>query len=114
MSDCLFCGIVAGTVPATIVKRDDDAVAFRDINPGAPTHVLVVPTTHVASAAELTEEHDHIWARVLHLAQEVARDEGLEKGGYRLVCNVGRGAGQSVDHLHLHVLGGRQLSWPPG
>ncbi len=114
MSDCLFCGIVAGTVPATMVRRDDDVVAFRDVNPQAPTHILVIPTEHVGSAAELTPAHDRTWARLLHAAQAIAESENLEADGYRLVVNVGRNGGQTVDHLHIHLLGGRQMTWPPG
>jgi histidine triad (HIT) family protein len=114
MSDCIFCGIVAGSVPATIVRRDDDVVAFRDVNPQAPTHILVIPAEHVASAAELTPAHDHTWARLLHVAQSIADEEDLDGAGYRLVVNVGRHGGQTVDHLHVHLLGGRQMTWPPG
>ena len=114
MSDCIFCGIVAGTVPASLVRRDDDVVAFRDVNPQAPTHILVIPAEHLVSAAELTPAQDHIWARLLHVAQSIADDEGLDADGYRIVVNVGRHGGQTVDHLHLHLLGGRQMTWPPG
>ena len=110
---CLFCGIVAGRVPATIVHSDDGTVAFRDVNPQAPTHLLVVPRRHVpgASAVEATAG---VWAALMTAAARVARAEGLGEGGYRLVVNTGPDAGQSVPHLHVHVLGGRALSWPPG
>jgi histidine triad (HIT) family protein len=116
MSDpnCIFCGIVAGTIPATLVHRDDDVVAFRDLNAQAPVHVLVIPTQHVTSAAELTPAHDRIWARLLHVAQQIAEAEDLDADGYRLVVNVGRNGGQTVEHLHVHLLGGRQMTWPPG
>jgi histidine triad (HIT) family protein len=114
MSDCIFCGIVAGTVAANEVRRDEHTVAFRDINPQAPTHILVIPTEHVVSAAELTPAHDHLWARLLHVAQSIADEEGLDGDGYRLVVNIGRNGGQTVDHLHVHLLGGRQMTWPPG
>ena len=114
MSDCLFCSIAAGNVPATIVHEDDLVVAFRDINPQAPTHVLVIPREHVASAAVLTSSHDPLWSRLLHASQRVAEAEGIVEAGYRVVTNVGRDGGQTVDHLHLHVLGGRPMSWPPG
>lgn len=115
MADCLFCRIVAGEVPATIVKRSEDAVAFRDIDPRAPTHVLVIPTRHVAAVREVRDvEGEAMLGRVLRFAAEVATDEGLDAGGYRVVTNTGGDAGQSVDHLHFHVLGGRRLSWPPG
>ena len=112
MSDCLFCRIAAGTVPATIVHSDDDVVAFRDVDPKAPTHVLVTPREHLASAAELTPAHDALWARMLHVAQDVAQADG--RSDYRIVVNVGPQAGQSIEHLHLHVLGGRPMDWPPG
>jgi histidine triad (HIT) family protein len=114
MTDCAFCGIVSGRIPSTIVHRDDEVVAFRDVNPQAPTHVLVVPVEHIASAVELTPAHDRIWARLLHVAQQVAEGDGVDRDGYRLVVNVGRNGGQTVDHLHLHLLGGRQMTWPPG
>lgn len=112
--DCLFCRIADGTVPATIVHSDDEVVAFRDINPQAPTHVLVIPREHIASAAELTPAQDHLWGRLLHVAQSVADDEGQTDAGYRLVTNVGRNGGQTVLHLHLHLLAGRRMTWPPG
>ena len=114
MSDCLFCDIVAGTVPATLVRRDDDVVAFRDINPQAPTHVLVVPTEHIESAADLTPAQDQLWGRLLHVAQSIAESEGIDAGGSRLVAHVGSDGGQTVGHLHVHLLGGRQRTWPPG
>ena len=116
MSDdtCLFCRIAAGTLPATIVHSDDEVVAFRDINPQAPTHVLVIPREHIASAAELTPAQDTLWGRLLHVAQSIADDEGQTEAGYRLVTNVGRNGGQTVPHLHLHLLAGRRMTWPPG
>lgn len=113
MSDCLFCAIAAGDIPANRVHEDEHVVAFRDINPQAPTHILVIPREHITSAAEVTEAQDATWALLLHVAQALARDEGLVDG-WRLVTNVGRDAGQSVDHLHLHLLGGRAMGWPPG
>jgi histidine triad (HIT) family protein len=113
MSDCLFCGIVEGTVPADVVHRDDAVMAFRDINPQAPTHVLVIPRKHVASAHDLSEADDALWGRILHVAQRVADAEGVGDG-YRMVTSIGSRAGQTVGHLHLHVLGGRQMRWPPG
>jgi histidine triad (HIT) family protein len=112
--DCLFCKIAAGTIPATIVHSDDEIVAFRDINPQAPTHVLVIPREHIASAAEVTPAQDHLWGKLLHVAQSVADDEGETQAGYRVVTNVGRNGGQTVPHLHLHVLAGRRMTWPPG
>lgn len=114
MSDCLFCSIAAGEVPATLVHEDDLVLAFRDINPQAPTHVLVIPREHVRSAAELTPTQDPLWARLLHVSQRVAEADGIDESGFRIVTNIGRDGGQTVDHLHLHVLGGRPMSWPPG
>ena len=115
MADCLFCKIVAGEIPATIVKRTDDAVAFRDIDPRAPTHILVIPTRHVAAVRDAQgSDGERLVGRLLAFAAEVARAAGLDAGGYRLVTNTGKDAGQSVDHLHFHLLGGRKLTWPPG
>ena len=115
MADCLFCKIVAGEIPAKIVKRTEEALAFRDIDAKAPVHLLVIPTRHVAAVRTATgADGEHLLGRLLAFAAEVARDEGLDAEGYRIVTNTGRNAGQSVDHLHLHVLGGRKLSWPPG
>jgi histidine triad (HIT) family protein len=116
MSDCLFCRIVRGEVPSTTVAESEHAVAFRDVNPVAPVHVLVVPRTHVTSAHEVGRDEAHLLGELVLLAQEVARLEGIdgEDRGYRLVMNVGADASMSVPHLHLHVLGGRSMSWPPG
>jgi histidine triad (HIT) family protein len=114
MNDCLFCAIVVGDIPATRVHEDDAVIAFADINPQAPTHILVIPREHIGSAAELTPAHDALWARMLHVAQELARSEGIESRGYRIVTNVGPDGGQTVRHLHLHLLGGRPMTWPPG
>jgi histidine triad (HIT) family protein len=112
-ADCLFCRIVAGEIPATKVHEDDAVVAIRDVNPQAPTHVLVLPVRHVASAADLTEADGPLLGRLFAVAADVAGREGLD-GGWRLVTNVGPDAGQSVDHLHVHLLGGRRMAWPPG
>ena len=112
MADCLFCRIVAGEIPTTIVKRSGDAVAFRDIDPRAPTHVLVIPTRHVPAVGDARD--DAMLGGLLRFAADVASELGLDAGGYRIVTNTGKDAGQSVDHLHFHVLGGRKLTWPPG
>ena len=112
--NCLFCKIVAGESPAQVVHRDDQTVAFRDINPQAPTHVLVIPRTHIASLSDANQEDEATLGQLLLAAARVAAQEGLTEGGYRTVVNTGTGAGQSVFHIHLHVLGGRPLSWPPG
>jgi histidine triad (HIT) family protein len=112
MSDCLFCRIAAGEIPARIVHQDSEVVAFHDISPQAPTHVLVIPRRHVASLAETAPGDQALLGRMLGVAADVARAEGL--ASWRLVANCGADAGQSVFHLHLHVLGGRRFSWPPG
>ena len=114
MSDCLFCRIVAGTIPARVVYQDDETVAFDDINPQAPTHVLVIPRLHVASVQECGEQHRQLLASILLACAKVAKQKGLPERGYRIVTNTGPDAGQSVFHLHFHVLGGRHLAWPPG
>jgi histidine triad (HIT) family protein len=113
-SDCLFCKIVAGDVPSTEVASTESTYAFRDIDPGAPTHVLIVPRQHIASADALEAEHAEILSEMFDTAREVARSEGINDSGYRLVFNVGDDALNSVPHLHLHVLGGRRMGWPPG
>ncbi|HVM30255.1 MAG TPA: histidine triad nucleotide-binding protein [Candidatus Limnocylindrales bacterium] len=112
--DCLFCKIVAGEIPADIVQRDEHVIAFRDISPKAPTHVLLIPRRHVKSAAELGDEDGAMLGRLFLVAAQIAREAGLDGRGYRLVTNVGADAGQSVHHLHFHLLGGRTLRWPPG
>lgn len=114
MSDCLFCRIAAGDVPAGIVYQDADLVAFADIDPQAPAHVLVIPRAHITAIDEAGEEHRDLLGRLLLAAAEVARRTGVAESGYRTVINTGRDANQSVPHLHLHVLGGRELTWPPG
>jgi len=110
--DCLFCKIVAGTVPADVVHRDEHVVAFRDINPQAPTHVLVIPRRHVENLGALAEYPEEL-ADVVALGASVAEEAGLE-AGFRMVANAGELAGQTVFHAHLHVLGGRRMAWPPG
>jgi histidine triad (HIT) family protein len=115
MADCLFCKVVRGEIPAKVIKRSDEAVAFRDIDPKAPVHVLIIPTGHVAAVRDVKgSEGERLLGRLLAFAAEVASDEGLDSDGYRIVTNTGRNAGQSVDHLHLHLMGGRKLGWPPG
>ena len=114
MADCLFCRILAGELPSNEVASSERTFAFRDINPGAPTHVLVIPREHIEHAHALRPEHAEILAEMLTTAQRVADQEGITEGGYRLVFNVGRDAGNTVPHLHLHVVGGRALGWPPG
>lgn len=114
VTDCIFCRIVAGDIPSTRVAATDRVYAFRDIEPAAPTHVLVVPREHVESADTLEPGHGDLLAELFATAREVAHAEGLGERGYRLVFNVGEDARNSVPHLHLHVLGGRPMGWPPG
>jgi histidine triad (HIT) family protein len=111
-SDCIFCKIVAGEIPATLVKRTDRLVAFRDVSPAAPVHVLVIPTEHLASLADVQD--GRLLGEMLMLARDIARDEKIADDGYRVVLNTNRNGGQTVFHLHLHLLGGRRLTWPPG
>lgn len=114
MSDCLFCKIVSGQIPATITYRDDDVVAFADINPAAPLHELVIPTRHLASLNDARAEDVALLGKLMTTAAARAKDKGYANGGYRVVMNTGSDAGQTVFHVHLHVLAGRPLNWPPG
>ena len=112
--DCLFCRIVAGEIPADVVYQDGRSLAFRDTNPQAPVHLLVIPFEHMESLDEAGQKDEALLGHLLRVAARVANEQGLSEGGYRTVINTGAGAGQSVFHLHVHVLGGRQLNWPPG
>ncbi|HEX5015682.1 MAG TPA: histidine triad nucleotide-binding protein [Candidatus Limnocylindrales bacterium] len=112
--NCLFCKIAAGDIPSDKVHEDEAVVAFRDIAPRAPTHILVIPRDHIASAADLTETDAPLLGKLFGTIAEIARREGIADSGYRLVSNVGRWGGQTVDHLHIHLLGGRAFQWPPG
>ena len=112
--DCLFCRIIAGEIPATFVHQDDLVIAIRDIAPRAPTHILLIPRVHIASALDVRQDDAALLGRLFTVAADIARDEGIAEAGYRLVANVGRWGGQSVDHLHLHLMGGRPFTWPPG
>jgi histidine triad (HIT) family protein len=114
LESCLFCRIAAGAIPADRIREDDLVIAFRDIAPRAPTHILLIPRRHIASAADLTESEGPLLGRLFGVAAELARSEGIADGGYRLVSNVGRWGGQTVDHLHVHLMGGRPFVWPPG
>lgn len=114
MTDCLFCRLIAGELPATFVFQDERLVAFTDINPQAPTHILIVPRQHVASLNELTSEHDGLVGEMIRRAAVIAKEHGVSEDGYRTVFNCNRGAGQTVFHVHLHLLGGRPFAWPPG
>jgi histidine triad (HIT) family protein len=113
-ADCLFCGISRGEVPAELVYEDDEIIAFRDINPQAPTHILIVPRRHIASVNDLTAADAELVGKLYLVARALAAAEGFAESGYRLVLNTGPGAGQTVYHIHLHLLGGRPLHRPPG
>lgn len=114
MSNCIFCRIASGEIPATVVYEDPHVVAFRDLNPQAPTHVLVVPRRHIASLNEVGEADAELIGRMYLAATAVAAGDGIAQSGYRTVFNCNADAGQTVFHLHLHVLGGRSMDWPPG
>lgn len=114
MSDCLFCKMVAGEIKPDTVYEDADVLAFRDLNPQAPTHVLVIPKTHISTLNDLQPDHAPLIGKMYLAAQKVAQADGIAERGYRTVINCNREAGQSVFHVHLHVLGGRGMHWPPG
>jgi len=114
MSDCLFCKMVAGDIKPDVVFEDDAVLAFRDLNPQAPTHVLVIPKRHIATTNDLDEASADVVGKLYLAAKQIAEDEGIAGPGYRMVMNCNPGAGQSVYHLHLHLLGGRPMHWPPG
>ena len=111
---CLFCNIVEKKIPAALVHEDEHTIAFRDINPVAPTHVLVIPKRHIASLADTTPGDEAILGKLLLAAKKVAAQEGVEASGFRTVFNTGANSGQAVFHIHMHVLGGRPMAWPPG
>ena len=112
--DCLFCKIAAGEIPSTKVYEDDLVYAFRDIEPQAPVHVLIIPKQHISSANEINDENCAIVGHIFKVAAEIAKNEGIAEEGYRIVTNIGENGGQTVKHLHYHMLGGRSLQWPPG
>ena len=114
MSDCLFCRIIAGEIPSSMIHEDLELVAFRDINPQAPLHALIVPRRHIATLNDLSESDDGLIGKMVRLASNLARTHGHADTGYRTVFNCNRQAGQTVFHVHLHVLGGRGMTWPPG
>ena len=114
MSDCIFCKIVAGEIPSETVFEDELCLAFRDINPGAPTHILIIPKEHIATLNDLTEDHQATIGHILLVARTLAAQLGVDASGYRLVANCNSDGGQAVFHIHFHLLGGRRLSWPPG
>jgi histidine triad (HIT) family protein len=114
MSNCLFCGIVDGKVKADVVYRDDSVMAFKDIRPKAPVHILIIPRKHIAALVDLQQADLPVLGEIFRVAAKLADEQGVAKSGFRVVVNCGEDAGQSVFHLHYHLLGGRQLSWPPG
>jgi histidine triad (HIT) family protein len=114
MPECLFCSIIDREIPASIVYEDDRIVAFNDINPQAPTHVLVVPRRHIASLNEVAPDDDALIGEIVRRAAAIAKQRGISSRGYRMVFNTNRDAGQTVFHIHLHLLGGRTMHWPPG
>jgi histidine triad (HIT) family protein len=114
MDNCLFCKIAAGEIPAKIVYQDEDVVAFEDINPQAPQHILVIPRRHIASMTDITQADGPLLASIYMAATRIARERGIAESGFRFLTNVGPDSGQSVFHLHFHLLGGRKLGWPPG
>ncbi len=113
-NNCIFCKIIAGEIPATFVHQDERCAAFDDINPQAPVHVLVIPREHLESLDEASQRDEALLGHVLRVAARIANERGLSESGYRTIINTGAGAGQSVFHLHAHVIGGRALAWPPG
>lgn len=114
LADCIFCRIIAGEAPADLVHTDDRAVAFRDIHPVAPTHILIVPNKHIPSVNDLTPEDGALVGHLFGLARQIARQEGIDQTGYRLIVNTGQHAGQVVFHLHLHLIGGQRMRFPMG
>ena len=114
MSDCLFCALVEGKVKANLVYQDDSIVAFKDIAPKAPVHILIIPRKHLVSVSDIAEADRALIGQIFQVAARLAREQGVADSGYRVVVNSGADAGQSVFHLHFHLLGGRQMSWPPG
>ncbi len=112
--DCLFCKIIAGEIPSTKVYEDDKVLAFRDIDPQAPQHIIIIPKEHISSANEITEENSSVVAKIFEVAAKIAKEHGFAEKGYRIVNNCGEDGGQTVGHIHFHLLAGRNLGWPPG
>lgn len=114
MADCLFCGIADGKIKANLVYQDDAVLAFKDISPKAPVHILIIPRKHIASVLDIDSSDGSVIGQIFQVAARLAREQGIAESGFRVVANSGADAGQSVFHLHYHLLGGRQMSWPPG
>lgn len=114
MDNCIFCSIAEGKIPSDKVYEDDKVLAFKDINPEAPIHVLIIPKVHIGSINELEEVHKELIGHVFITAKRLAKELGINEGGYRIVSNCGENGGQTVQHIHFHMLGGRSLTWPPG
>ena len=114
MADCLFCKIRDGVIPGDKVYEDDDVIAFRDVNPQAPTHILVIPRKHIATINDLDIGDAAVTGKMVLAAKKIAAEEGIDQDGYRLVLNCNEGAGQTVFHIHMHLIGGRTMNWPPG
>ena len=114
MDNCIFCRIAAGGIPADVIYRDEQVTAFRDIDPQAPVHVLLIPNQHIASTDALEAGHEALVGKLFTAAKKVAREQGIADNGYRLTINTGRDGNQTVAHLHLHLIGGRRMGWPPG
>jgi histidine triad (HIT) family protein len=114
LDNCIFCKIVRGEIPCEKVYEDEKILAFKDINPGAPVHILIIPKEHISSTNELTPENSDVIGNIFVKVKDIAKEQGIDKAGYRVVTNCGENAGQTVNHIHYHLLGGRLLAWPPG
>ncbi len=114
MSDCLFCKIRDGVIPCDIVYEDDDVLAFNDVNPQAPVHMLIIPKKHIATVNDITEDDELVMGKLFSAAKKIAEQEGISDDGYRMVTNCNEKAGQTVFHIHMHLLAGRRMTWPPG
>ena len=114
MNDCLFCKIIAGEIPSTKVYEDDSLLAFRDIEPQAPCHIIIIPKTHIASANEVTDANSAVISHIFEVAAKIARELGFADNGYRIVNNCGKDGGQTVGHIHFHLMAGREFAWPAG
>jgi len=114
MNDCLFCKIIEGEIPCEFIYQDEDLLAFKDINPQAPFHCLIIPKVHINALSSITEKHDKLMGKLTTAATRICKEKGFNENGYRLVINCGEDGGQTVPHIHMHILAGRTLQWPPG